>query len=115
MGGLERTRADHETRRAEAAVPSALGAMLDALGTGSPVALRDRALLLVGFDAALRRSEIAALDHEHLSAAPAGTAARAGRLIRLPRSKGDPTGKGAVVALPARDDPDRCPIIALER
>ena len=56
--------------------------------------LRDRALLLVGFAGALRRSELAAIRVEHLEAAPRGLR------LTLPLSKGDRAGTGVTVALP---------------
>jgi site-specific recombinase XerC len=45
--------------------------MLDTLGTG-PAGLRDRALLLLGFAGAFRRSELVALDIADLAFTPAG-------------------------------------------
>jgi len=69
---------------------------------------RDKALLLVGFVAALRRSELAALhvddvrDHTH------------GLVLSLPRSKTNQHGNQAELAvLPRGGNPDRCPVTAL--
>jgi integrase len=69
---------------------------------------RDRALLLVGFAGALRRSELAAIQVEHLEAAPRGLR------LTLPLSKGDRDGKGVTVALPLGTT-DLCPVRALRR
>lgn len=55
---------------------------------------RDRALLLIGFGAALRRSELAALLVEDVKAAPAGV------LVHVRRSKTDQAGRGVVVPVP---------------
>lgn len=55
---------------------------------------RDRALLLVGFAAALRRSELVALHVEHLERAVDGV------FVQIPRSKTDQEGAGHVVAVP---------------
>ena len=64
-------------------------------------ALRDRALLLLGFAAALRRSELVALDVEDLHF----DAAR-GLLVTIRRSKADQEQEGARVAVPyAQRDP----------
>ena len=83
--------------------------------------LRDRALLLVGFAGALRRSELVAIDHAHLRFAAAGVA------IHIPRSKRDQEGKGAEITLPRMPGEDTgavgstgtvggtCPVRALER
>lgn len=58
---------------------------------------RDRALILLCFAGALRRSEVVALDVEDL------VRHRSGLLVRLKRSKTDQTGEGQVVAiLPGR-------------
>jgi integrase len=67
--------------------------VLDAMGTGLKD-LRDRALLLIGFAAALRRSELVALDVadvEHV---------RRGIVLHLKRSKTDQDGQGHNVAIP---------------
>ena len=69
---------------------------------------RDRALLLVGFAGALRRSELAAIRLEHLEAAPRGLR------LTLPLSKGDRDGKGVTVALPLGTT-ELCPVRALRR
>jgi site-specific recombinase XerD len=70
---------------------------------------RDRALLLVGFVAALRRSEIAALTIDQVNEHPNGL------VISLPRSKTNPHGEHAELAvLPRAGDPSRCPVRALE-
>lgn len=76
--------------------------------------LRDRALFLVGFAGAFRRSELVAIDREHLRFEAAVA------IIHVPRSKRDQEGKGADVALPRMRDPDTgavsetCPVRALE-
>ena len=75
--------------------------------------LRDRALFLVGFAGAFRRSELVAIDVHHLRFEADSV------VIHLPRSKGDQAGKGADVTLPrmrgADSAPsDTCPVRALE-
>lgn len=55
---------------------------------------RDRALTLLGFAAALRRSELVGLDVEHIERRPEGV------ILRIARSKGDQEGKGQIVAVP---------------
>ncbi|MEO3939423.1 site-specific integrase (plasmid) [Dermatophilaceae bacterium Soc4.6] len=70
---------------------------------------RDRALLLVGFVAALRRSELAALRVEDVTDHPHGL------VLALPRSKTNPHGTEAELAvLPRSGNPDRCPVTALQ-
>jgi len=68
--------------------------------------LRDRALLLVGFAAALRRSEIVALDVEHI---------RLNGVLRITitRSKTDQEGQGVAKTIPRLADAELCPVRAL--
>jgi integrase len=68
--------------------------------------LRDRALLLVGFAAALRRSEIVALDVEHV---------RLNGVLRITiaRSKTDQEGQGITKTIPRLADAELCPVRAL--
>lgn len=66
---------------------------------------RDRALLLVGFMAALRRSELVALDYADLAVVPDGLR------VTIRRSKGDQEGEGAAVAV-GRTGSDTCPAAA---
>ena len=61
LAGIRRTHGRPPIQK-EAALPEHLIAMLATLGLGGLRALRDRALLLVGFAGALRRSEIVGLD-----------------------------------------------------
>jgi len=71
---------------------------------------RDPALLLVGFDGALRRSELAALDLADVAEHPNGL------VLSLPRSKTNQTGEHTeLVVLPRAGNPDRCPEVALQR
>lgn len=58
------------------------------------IGTRDRALVLLGFAAALRRSELTGLDVEHIERKPEGI------ILRIARSKGDQDGKGQIVAVP---------------
>ncbi|MDW7557520.1 site-specific integrase, partial [Azospirillum brasilense] len=85
----------------------ALRAMLAALPAGA-VGVRDRALLLVGFGAALRRSELVGLDLEDVQISAEGVR------VRLRRSKTDPTGAGAVVAIRRGRSAETCAAAALE-
>ena len=75
---------------------------------------RDRALLLVGFAGAFRRSELVGIDVLDLRFDTNGA------VIHLPRSKGDQEGKGVDVTLPRMRNAttgaasDTCPVRALE-
>jgi integrase len=67
---------------------------------------RDRALLLLGFAGALRRSELVALQVQDV------TVAAGGLRIRIARSKTDPGGEGAEIGLPRGKHADTCPVQA---
>jgi integrase len=75
----------------------------------SPVALRDRALLLLGFAGAFRRSELVGLDVEDLAFTPRGIR------VTLRRSKTDQEAKGRPVGIPCGAVPETCPVQAVER
>jgi integrase len=69
--------------------------------------LRDRAMLLLGWAGALRRSEIGALDVEDVTFAPEGA------IVDLRRSKTDQIGSGARIPIPRASTPEVCPVRAL--
>ena len=69
-------------------------------------AARDRALLLVGFASAMRRSELVAVQVEHLTHLPNGVE------IFLPSSKTDQKAEGRTVFVPHANG-ERCPVRAL--
>lgn len=60
----------------------------------TPAGLRDRALLLIGFSAALRRSELVALDLADIETVPEGI------IVKVRRAKTDQEGQGAEIAIP---------------
>ncbi len=68
---------------------------------------RDRAILLIGFAGAFRRSELAALDRSDLGINSRGVA------ILVRRSKTDQQGLGATIGIP-RSRKATCPVAALE-
>ena len=68
---------------------------------------RDRALLLVGFAGAFRRSELVGIDVEHVEFVTEGM------VVTLPRSKTDQEGAGRKVGIPFGHNTDTCPVGAL--
>jgi integrase len=68
---------------------------------------RDRAILLIGFAGAFRRSELTALDFVDLNVNTRGVA------ITVRRSKTDQQGQGATIGIP-RSRKATCPVAALE-
>jgi integrase len=71
--------------------------------------LRDRALILVGFAGAFRRSELAAIEFTHLSFTEDGL------IIDLQRSKTDQEAAGRKVGIPFGKEEATCPVRALRR
>ena len=71
-------------------------------------ALRDNALLQIGFFGAFRRSELASILWQHISFVPEGVE------ILIPRSKTDQEGEGSVCAIPYGLLP-LCPVTALRQ
>jgi integrase len=69
---------------------------------------RDRALLLIGFAGALRRSELVALQVEDVAIVAGGLR------LRIARSKTDPAGQGAEIGLPRGKHIETCPVRAFE-
>ena len=72
-----------------------------------PIAVRDKALLLIGWAAALRRSEIAALDQRHAVFTPEGIQ------ITIAHAKTDQEGHGELIPIEPASNPDLCPVAAL--
>jgi site-specific recombinase XerD len=79
-----------------------------ALPTTTVAGLRDKAVLLVGFAGAFRRSELAALDRGDVSLTPGGV------VLTIRRSKTDQEGHGRQVGIPRSRQPATCPVAALE-
>lgn len=106
--GIRRSIGTKQAKKTPAVVED-LRAVLEALPDDNPrLALRDQALLLIGFIGAFRRSELVGLDLEHL------TRTNDGLIVELGRTKTDQEGKGRVVAIPPARHPELCPIAALE-
>jgi integrase len=89
------------------ALRHAFEALPDAL-TGT----RDRALLLVGFAGALRRTELAAAEVTPEGAAVWIEETSEGLTVRINHSKGDQEGEGQTVAIPFGVNPATCPVRA---
>jgi integrase len=105
LRGIART---HGARgRRAAALTTTEIRQLVAGSQGRLAELRDRALLLVGFAGALRRSEIVALDVEHV------TWLRTGFRLLIAKSKTDGEGRGAAVLITHGDHSETCPVRAL--
>lgn len=95
------------TRRVDAATLDIVGKLLLAVRGDDLAAKRDRALLLLGFACALRRSELAALNVEDLRFS------KRGLLVTIRRSKTDQEGVGADIAVPLVPNEAFCAVRAL--
>jgi len=80
--------------------------MVEACDSGTLAGKRDRALLLLGWAGAFRRSELTALDISDLQINGAIK-------VMLKKSKSDQEGQGMVKTIPAIDDPTLDPVHAL--
>jgi len=111
--GIRRTHGSAQEGKAPALVED-LRTMVAAMAPrrrGQPwqlLELRDRALLLLGFAGAFRRSELVALDVEDLAFS------RAGLAVHLRRSKTDQEGEGRRIGIPRGQQPETCPVAALQ-
>jgi len=106
VAGVRRTHGVAPTKKAPVLTPD-LRAMLETLPP-TLAGVRDRALILIGFGAALRRSELAALDVEDV------TITAQGLQVTVRHSKTDQDGEGALIAIHRGRDPRVCPVAALE-
>jgi integrase len=79
-----------------------LVAVVSQLGD-TPRDLRDKALLLIGFCGAFRRSELMALDMADIEPTPQGL------VVTIRHSKTDQNGEGRKVGIPRGRVPDLCP------
>jgi site-specific recombinase XerD len=109
MDGLRRQRAAAGERadRMMPVDPAKLQQMAGEL-SGSIVDTRDWAITLLGFSGLLRRSEIAALNHDDVEWRDDGI------VLHIRRSKTDQSGEGEVVGVPRASNEDICPVAALK-
>ncbi|MBO1326189.1 site-specific integrase [Acetobacter sp. TBRC 12305] len=107
MAGIRKTaaREGFTPRRKAPATLDILRQIIASVDITTLAGLRDRALLLMGFYGAFRRSELASLDVRHVSLTGKGL------LITLPHSKGDRADHGVDVALPHTHN-ELCPVKA---
>ena len=82
-------------------------AMVDAADTGL-IGARDRALILLGFAGAFRRSELVGLDIEDCAFG------KDGLTVTLRRSKTDQDGAGPKIGIPYGSNPETCPVRTIQ-
>ncbi len=106
LKGIRRTKGTAPQQKT-AALTDDIRAMVDATDDGI-IGLRDRALILLGFAGAFRRSELVGLDF-----ADCGFG-KEGLTVTLRRSKTDQQGVGRKVGIPYGSNPETCPVRTLQ-
>jgi site-specific recombinase XerD len=106
MKGIRRVHATSPIQKTPVLIDD-IRVMVEATVTGL-IGLRDRAIILLGFAGAFRRSELTGLDVADC------TFNRDGLTINLRRSKTDQTGEGRKVGIPYGSCPPTCPVRTLQ-
>ncbi|HLN00703.1 MAG TPA: tyrosine-type recombinase/integrase [Bryobacteraceae bacterium] len=106
MKGIRRTLGTAANQKAPTLTDD-IRAMVDATDAGL-IGLRDRALILLGFAGAFRRSELIGLDIEDC------TFSKDGLTITLRRSKVDQQAAGRKIGVPYGSNPETCPVRVLQ-
>ena len=107
LKGIRRSKGVAQTKKAPVLVPE-----LRKMVTGLPattIGLRDRALLLLGFAGAFRRSELISLAVDDVVFTTDGLE------VMLRRSKTDQEGAGQKIGIPFGSDPATCPVRSLRK
>ncbi len=104
--GIARTIGSAQVRKSAVTLEALRAMLLEIRGDGLK-AKRDRAIVLLGFSAALRRSELAALTVNDLRFC------KEGLCVTIRRSKTDQTGEGAEIAVPLVANRSLCAVRAV--
>jgi integrase len=111
MAGIRKSKKDRPQTAKAALSNSELIEILEKIEENDDLdrlqAARDRALLIIGFAGALRRSELVNLDVEDI------VKTREGIILSLRWSKTDQEGKGTEIAIPKGRKPATCPVTIL--
>jgi site-specific recombinase XerD len=106
MKGIRRTLGTAPAQKAPALTDD-IRAMVDATDAGL-IGTRDRALILLGFAGAFRRSELVGLGVEDCAFG------KDGLTVTLRRSKVDQAGAGRKIGIPYGSNPETCPVRTLQ-
>jgi integrase len=104
LQGIARTHGTAVSKKAPATLDVVRDAVRALAKEDTLRSLRDRAILLLGFAAALRRSEISAIDVGHIRFTAEGL------ILTLPRRKTDQEGAGTEIGVPFGQDAHYCPV-----
>jgi integrase len=106
LKGIRRTFGTAQTRKA-AVLTDEIRTMVEVADDGT-IGARDRALILLGFAGAFRRSELVGLDVEDCAFS------RDGLTVTLRRSKTDQDGAGRRIGVPYGSNPQTCPVRTIQ-
>ncbi|MBS1828803.1 MAG: site-specific integrase [Acidobacteria bacterium] len=106
LAGIRRTKGTAQAAKTPVLVDD-LRRMISRL-PNNLLGVRDRALLLVGFGGAFRRSELVALDVADVAVT------RDGLVVTIRRSKTDQEGEGRKLGIPYGSNPATCPVRSLQ-
>jgi integrase len=107
LKGIRRTNGTSPAQKT-AALTDDIRAMVGATNAGL-IGSRDRAMILLGFSGAFRRSELVALDLDDCSFGADGLT------INLRRSKTDQQGAGRKIGIPYGSNPETCPVRTVQK
>lgn len=108
LSGIARTHGKPAEKAAVISVEQLIALSSHLISKATLAALRDNALLLLGFFGAFRRSELVVMSWQQVTFVPEGVE------ILIPRSKTDPEGEGNICAIPY-GQPPLCPVTALKQ
>jgi len=106
LKGIRRVKGTSPNQKA-AALTDDIRAMVAATDAGL-IGVRDRALILLGFAGAFRRSELVSLKAEDC------VFGKDGLTVLLRRSKTDQAGEGRKIGIPYGSNPETCPVRMLQ-
>ncbi len=106
MKGIRRSKGTATVQKSPT-LTSDVCAMVDATDAGV-IGARDRALILLGFAGAFRRSELVALNADDCAFG------KDGLTVTLRRSKTDQSGTGRKIGIPYGSNPETCPVRTLQ-
>lgn len=106
MKGIRRTKGVAPAQKT-AALTADIRTMVE-VADGGTIGARDRALILLGFAGAFRRSELVGLDADDC------TFGKDGLTVTLRRSKTDQAGAGRKLGIPYGSNPETCPVRTMQ-
>lgn len=108
MAGIRRELGTKQNRKLPLTTDN-IKLLIDSIGRiVKPIESRDKAIILIGFAGAFRRSELVGIDHEHLEFGSGGVS------IFIPSSKTDQEGAGRFVDIPFSGSETYCPVRAIQ-